>query len=133
MARASAPSFVISNLTKKRPPLSGLFCAKIKNAVLGESYRLSLVIAGKQRSRTLNKKYRSVDKPTDILSFPLSSDEGEIFINPDCALIKSREFGRSYKNYLHFILIHGLIHLKGFKHGSKMEHEEKKFRKLFNI
>jgi rRNA maturation RNase YbeY len=69
----------------------------------------------------------------NILSFPLSDTAGEIIINPEKAKRKSKEFSRTFENYLVFIFIHGLFHLKGFDHGSTMESEEARVRRLFKI
>jgi HAE1 family hydrophobic/amphiphilic exporter-1 len=46
---------------------------------------------------------------------------------------KAKEFGRTFENYLVFIFIHGLFHLKGYDHGIIMENKEKSIRSLFNI
>lgn len=105
----------------------------MKDAILGKKYELSLVIVSKSEIKKLNKKYRGIDKPTDILSFPLSSNEGEIFINLDMAKIEAMKFDRSYENFLGFLFIHGLVHLKGFDHSSTMESIEACFRNKFGI
>src|SRR3989338_4411330 len=68
--------------------------------------------------KNLNKIYRQKEVATDILSFPLSKENGEIFINPQVAKIKAKKFEFTYENYLLFLVIHGLFHLKGMKHGS---------------
>lgn len=89
---------------------------RIKNKVLGSDYELSLVFASDTLTRRLNRTYRGIDKPTNILAFPLSKTSGEIFIN------RSRAKPFSIK----FLFIHGLLHLKGMKHGDTMEQAEKK-------
>ena len=94
---------------------------------------MSLVFVGVKRSRKLNMAYRGKDKATDILSFPISNNEGEIFINPDSLKVKARLHNRNEKNYFYFLFIHGLVHLKGFAHGSRMESEEKKYRAIWKI
>ena len=94
----------------------------IKNKVLGEDYELSLVFCKNALSKKLNRIYRGKDKPTNVLSFPLSKKSGEIFINTD----HLDGFSVIY------LYIHGLLHLKGMQHGAKMESEEKKLLKLFN-
>jgi probable rRNA maturation factor len=121
----------ITNRTKGKLPR--LPFSDMKEAVLGTDYTLSLVFVGTTTARKLNKQYRDKDYATDILSFPLDSKNGEIFINPDKAKIKAKEFGRSYTNYLAFLFIHGLHHLKGMDHGSTMEKAEEKIRKIFSI
>lgn len=123
--------FSIHKTIKGEPPR--LPFLKIKEAVLGKEYDLSLVFIGSIKSKTLNKKYRKKDKPANILSFPISENIGEIFIDTNEALKTSKNFNRKYKNFVAFLFIHGLFHLKGFEHGSKMESEEKKIRKKFNI
>ena len=65
---------------------------KMKEKILGKSYSLSLNFVGVKKIKTLNSKYRKIDRPTDILSFPLSKKDGEIFICPKIANIKAVEF-----------------------------------------
>ena len=105
----------------------------MKDAILGKKYELSLVIVSRSEIKELNKEYRGINKPTDILSFPLSSKEGEIFINLDMAKIEAKKFNRTYENFLGFLFIHGLVHLKGFDHSSTMESIEARFRNKFGI
>lgn len=107
--------------------------SSMKKRVLGHNYELSLVIIDKNRIKKLNKFYRGIDKPTDILSFPLSDNEGEIFICLEIARKEALNFNRSYDNFIKFLFIHGLVHLKGLKHSDKMENEEKKIRKIFKV
>jgi probable rRNA maturation factor len=100
---------------------------ELKNKILGKNYSLSVVIVGKKRSALLNSKYRSKNYATDILSFPISKNEGEIFINLNVAKNKSKDFEDGFEKYLLFLVIHGCLHLKGFDHGSKMEKYERTY------
>lgn len=86
------------------------------------SGELSLVLAGDRRLHTLNKKFRSYNKTTDVLTFPapvaVKNALGEIFINlNDCHRPqKYREVFKEKKSFhyiLIFLLIHGLLHLAG--------------------
>lgn len=113
--------------------LSPALWEKIKVAILGSKYELSLVFTTPQKIQKLNKIYRNINKPTDILSFPLSKTTGEIFICKSEARKEAVKFSRTYSNFLLFLYIHGLIHLKGYNHGKKMEKLEEKFRKKFKI
>jgi probable rRNA maturation factor len=117
----------VSKTVKKSPPLSRAFLIKAKKTILGENYALSVVFIGDKKSKKLNFLYRKINKPTDILSFELDKNFGEIYINPKIAEKKSKEFEKSYPEYLQFLFIHGLCHLKGMVHGSKMEKQEKKY------
>lgn len=105
----------------------------MKNAVLGESYLLSVAIVSEDASQRLNRTYRGIDTPTDILSFPLGEGEGEIVFNLEEAREEAKKFGREFDNFLAFLFIHGLVHLKGLDHGKKMEREELRIRSLFKI
>ena len=110
-----------------------IFFSKIKNEILGKEYDLSFSFIGSERMRKLNREYRGKDYATDILSFPLEKNAGEIFICKTAARPKSHDFGRTLPNYLAFLFIHGLCHLKGMRHGATMERQEQKIRKQFGI
>ncbi|MFZ2038630.1 MAG: rRNA maturation RNase YbeY [Minisyncoccia bacterium] len=113
--------------------LESLPFAQYKNSILGTKYNLVINFVSKSAIQKLNKTYRNINKPTDILSFPLDKKTGEIFICQEYANKKAGLFKRKKKNYLAFLVIHGLVHLKGFEHCSKMERVEEKYRKLFGI
>ena len=121
----------ITNTTKSKLPDFDFIA--MKNAVLGRKYELSVIIVSKSEIQKLNKEYRDINKPTDILSFPLSDNFGEMYINPEMTKIEAKKFDRKYNNFFAFLFIHGLAHLKGFDHGSTMESIEARFRKKFGI
>lgn len=106
---------------------------KIQKAVLGSKYDLSLVFISSKKIQALNKIYRNLNKPTDILSFPLSKNNGEMFICLSETKKMAKEFDRTYENFLDYLFIHGCVHLKGYDHGPKMEKIEKKFRNKFKV
>ena len=105
----------------------------IKDKVLGKRYELSLTFIGDTRMRTLNHAYRNKDTTTDILSFPLSKESGEIFISQKEATRQSKKFDMSPRDHLTFLFIHGLLHLKGLKHGRTMEKLEDRWCKQFGV
>lgn len=121
--------FNLSNLTKGK--VYNLPFVNIKNEILGHKYNLSLVFIGERRSKKLNIKYRNKNKSGNVLSFPLSKNEGEIFITPKRAQREAHLFGKTNKDFIGFLFIHGLLHLKGMEHGSKMEEAEYKFFSKF--
>lgn len=121
---------LVNETSSKIPPIP---FEAIKDAILGKKYELSLVFVSKEKIQSLNKQYRNIDEPTDILSFPLDDESGEIFINLEETKRMAPDFDRDYENFLGFLFIHGLVHLKGYDHGSTMENIEKKFRKDFHI
>lgn len=105
----------------------------IKSYSLGNDYELSLVFTNADKIRELNQNYRNKNTPTDILSFTLSQNEGEIFICIEEAKKEAKKFDREYENFLLFLFIHGCVHLKGFNHSSKMEDVEKEIRNKFKV
>ncbi len=71
-------------------------------------------------------------------SSDLKYGTGEIFINPDKARAKAKEFDRTFENYLQFLFVHGMMHLKGHDHeddasAARMEAAERSVRKAFGI
>ena len=116
----------IANKTRKRTPKIPF--TEIKDSALGQGYELSLVFVGDKLSRSANSKYRGQDKATNILSFPYSKTEGEILIDLNIVTKEAKDSAQKLDNYLVYLFIHGLIHLKGFDHGSRMEKEEQKIR-----
>ncbi len=124
-------SLLITNTTKDKLPR--LSFAKLTTAVLGKEYECSLVFVSPKKSRELNRNYRNKDNPTNILSFPLEKNEGEIFLDLKTSRAEAPSFDRSYTNFIAFLYIHALFHLKGYDHSAIMEKQEKKIRKLFKI
>lgn len=124
-------NFSITNTTRGNiPPVP---FAKIKDFAMGKNYSLSLVFIGEKKSRELNNSYRGKDKSTNILSFPLTKKNGEIFITLKVVERQTKSFERKFDNLVAFLFIHGLMHLKGYDHGDTMERLETKLRKQFGI
>lgn len=106
---------------------------KIKEDILGESFFLSLNFISPAQAKELNIKYRNKDYIPNILSFPLSKKEGEIFICLSVARSEAKNFSLSYKNFLTLLIIHGCLHLKNIDHGEKMEKLEEKYLKKYML
>ena len=107
--------------------------AAIKAASLGKSYSLSLNFVSPAEIKKLNLIYRNIKTPTDILSFPLSKKEGEIYICLSEARKEMKKFDRTFTNFIAFLFIHGCVHLMGRDHGAIMEGIEKKLRAKFGV
>jgi len=120
----------IKNSTKGKLP--SLPFVSIKNKILGEKYELGITFLTAQKQKQINQKYRGKNETTNILSFSLSKISGEITID----LIKVKKdvpsFKMSYPQFLKYLVIHGMLHLKGFEHSSIMERQEKKYLKMFS-
>ena len=104
---------------------------KIKQDILGKKYSLSIAYVSEKKSRELNKKYRNIDKPTNVLSFALYKNSGELILCKSVIKKELKKFDRNFEELLGFLVIHGMLHLKGMQHGSTMEKEEQKYDKKY--
>ena len=100
---------------------------KIKQDILGKEYSLSVAFVSEKKSREINKKYRNIDKPTNVLSFALHKDAGEIILCKSVIKKQLKKFGRTLPQLVGFLVIHGMLHLKGMQHSSRMERAEEKY------
>jgi len=124
-------TFSIANQTKAKLP--SLAFKRIKDSVLGPRYSLSLVFVGDTTARALNRRYRRKSYIPNVLSFPLSAREGEIFINPRRVKREAPQFEMSERTYLAFLFIHACLHLKGLHHGATMESIERRLLRRFKL
>ena len=92
---------------------------------------VSVTFVDDEGIRALNKKFRNMDKPTDVLSFPLLDYEGEseepffdelcnnlgdIVISLERAMAQANEFGHSFEREVAFLTAHSMLHLLGYDH-----------------
>ena len=121
------------NLTiiRKKGDIPSVPFLSIKEKVLGKKYNLTLIFCTKKESQERNKTYRDKDYPTNILSFPLDENTGEIYIYLSKARSEAKNFSLSYLEFLHLLFIHGCLHLKGYDHSSTMEELEDKYLQGF--
>lgn len=124
-------SVSIQSITKEQAP--SLPFAHMKDKVLGPDYELSLVFADSAKMQELNREYRKKDADTNVLSFSLSESSGEIFLSPAKIRSEADEYGETFEYRVAFLFIHGLHHLKGLDHGSRMDREEMEVRRFFNL
>lgn len=121
----------VTNTT--RNPIPRVSFAVVAKSILGPTYSLSVVIVTPAKIKTLNRVYRNKNTSTDILSFDITKSEGELYISMPDVKKKSSAFGLSPDDYFKYLLIHGMVHLKGFDHGKKMDALERKFCKKFKF
>ena len=99
---------------------------------------IELIVTSNEQIQKINKEYRDIDKPTDVLSFPYEempmAPLGSIVISIDYVQNKAKEFGHSEDDEFTLLFIHGLLHLLGYDHecdnGEMRGMEEKLIRKL---
>ena len=103
---------------------------------------ISISLVDNQFIHRMNKEYRGIDRPTDVISFAFLDNEdrtalykskepvclGDIYISVDKAKEQASEYGHSIKRELSFLFVHGLLHLLGYDHMN--EEDEKVMFKL---
>ena len=113
-----------------------------KELKIRPAFEVSVLITTNQMIKKLNLKYRKLNKPTDVLSFPAYSKQeliklkaskqmsnlGDIVIAHQLAISQAAEYGHSLKREISFLFVHGLLHLLGYDHNNKAD--EKKMFKL---
>lgn len=121
------------NLTviRKKGDIPSVPFLSIKDKILGKKYNLTLVFCTPKESQERNNTYRNKNYPTNILSFPLDKNEGEIYISLSTARKGAKEFDLTPLEFLHLLFIHGCLHLKGYDHSSTMEKLEDKYLQGF--
>lgn len=106
---------------------------EIKNDILGSSYDLSLAFVGRTRARRINEQVRHKSYVPNVLSIPLDKTHGEIIITPTQAQLEAKRYKLTPRGYIAFLYIHGLLHLKGMAHGTRMEQLEAAYLKKYKL
>ncbi len=103
---------------------------------LGEKTEIGVTLVTDEQIHQLNRDYRQVDRPTDVLSFALDEGEepelvdgpeehllGDVIISAETAERQGQEFGHGLEREIIYLAVHGLLHLLGYDH---MEESDKK-------
>lgn len=79
---------------------------------------VSLLFTDDETIRSLNSRYRSVDKATDVLSFPSGEDDflGDIAISVPRARQQAEQYGHTAEREVAFLTVHAMLHLFGYDH-----------------
>ena len=110
------------------------------------NHEVSVLLTNDEEIRELNKKYRKIDRPTNVLSFSITSDTivnelrmiGDIVISKEKILSEAKDQKKTFNDHLAHIVIHGFLHLLNFTHDSKedstiMENKEVELLKMIDI
>ncbi len=94
---------------------------------------LSVIFVDADQIHQINREYRNIDRPTDVISFALQDEEddyefeeedvqlGDIFISVEAVRSQAKEYGHSLRREVCFLFTHGLLHLLGYDHMNKEE------------
>ena len=120
----SQDKFDIDNGITKLIEMVAVECMNVDNKSL--NYEVSVTFVDDEEIRVLNKEYRSVDKSTDVLSFPMGEDDcldvpytpllGDIVISVETAQRQAEEFGHSLEREIAYLTAHSMFHLIGYDH-----------------
>lgn len=87
---------------------------------------MNIIIIDNEKIHQINKEYRGIDRPTDVISFALEDDKtfvktdfrvlGDIYISIDKVHEQARSYGHSFRRELSFLAVHGIMHLLGYDH-----------------
>lgn len=138
-------SFEPETLTLEKNLLEEIFrAADVVGEIYGvESGELSVTLTDDEHIHALNKKFRGVDRATDVLSFAFrESDEpevlgadfeilGDVIISLERAKVQAEEFGHSFLREIIFLEVHGLLHLLGYDHVEEAERLEMEAEQRF--
>ena len=97
---------------------------------LDDMTEVDITIVDDEEIHQLNRDYRGVDRPTDVLSFALDEDDedepellegqlhllGDIIISAETAIRQAEEFGHGLEREIVYLAVHGLLHLLGYDH-----------------
>lgn len=100
------------------------------NSNLSDNTEVDITIVTDEEIHVLNRDYRGVDRPTDVLSFALDEGEeepeilgseaehllGDVIISAERAAAQAEEFGHGLNREIVYLAVHGLLHLLGYDH-----------------
>ncbi len=111
---------------------------KLSKILSGPPYNISIVFVSNRKIIKLNKKFLGRPFPTDVMSFKISKNYGEIIISVEKAKENSVIYNYTNEEEILYLIIHGFLHLKGYRDYKKEEFENMKkfqdkiFKKLQN-
>jgi probable rRNA maturation factor len=137
-------SIVVNVIMEAQPPAgSGIDDAFVERVLCGAGEELntdgevSVTFVSDEDIHALNREYRGVDKPTDVLSFAQREGEepfafpddllellGDIVISMPTAIRQSQDYGHSVRREVAFLLVHGFLHLLGYDHQDETTEQE---------
>lgn len=102
-----------------------------------ENFYINVILTNSENIRSINKKYRNIDKSTDVLSFPMfEKDEikrvnmgiqevlGDIVISVEKVIEQSKEYGHSFERELAYMVVHGFYHIMGEDHIAEQDKQQ---------
>ena len=115
------------------------FLARARQAA-GLKGSVNALLTSSAEMKSLNRRFRGKDKPTDVLSFPAEPGQkqfaGEIAIAVEIAAKNARALGHSLVDEVKILILHGVLHLRGYDHecdNGQMAKREKQLRAKLHL
>ena len=104
-------------------------CAVLDAEGIDGPCELSVLLTDDEGIHELNRTFRQVDRPTDVLSFPLGDTDprtgrlllGDMALNTDRAAAQGKEFGHGADHEITYLTVHSVLHLLGYDHEDEGE------------
>ena len=122
------------------PALRGLVRRAVNATLRYENYEreaeVSVTFTDNEQIHALNLSYRGVDRPTDVLSFPMDDEDfddgecavlGDIVLSLEKADAQAKEYGHSFEREVGFLTVHSMLHLLGYDHETSEADEKEMF------
>lgn len=98
-----------------------------------DNLEFNIIIVDNEYIHELNRDYREIDRPTDVITFALEDNKdfveldhrvlGDIYISIDKAIEQAKEYGHGLKREICFLAVHGFLHLLGYDHMKKEDED----------
>jgi len=135
---------LIDNQQKKKIPTDTILqkTKQILNALGCDAHEISLVITDNKQIQQLNKTYRGIDKPTNVLAFPMQEGQfaditpgllGDVVISCETAQNEADDADITLLERMSQLLIHGILHLMGFDHETGPVNSQKMEEKSLEL
>lgn len=144
--------FIIDNRQDKLD-VSEELIEKIKDIILecldyegyDDDYEVSLSFVDNKEIHELNKEFRGIDRPTDVLSFPMLSEEdefdieleevslGDIVVSLERAFEQSMDYNHSFEREVCFLVCHSMFHLLGYDHDTEENTKEMRQKEEYTL
>ena len=111
-------------------------CDEVSRVYGLEDDELSILLCDNKKIHELNKEYRGIDRPTDVLSFALNEGDdyegseeehhllGDMILSLERAHEQAVEYGHSFEREMGFLAVHGFLHINGYDHYTPEEEAE---------
>ena len=116
--------------------------AAIKSEAFDRPCEVSVTIVDNEEIHTINLEHRGIDRPTDVLSFPMFDEDfddgeacvlGDIVISLEKAKEQAESYGHSIEREIAFLTVHSVLHLLGYDHEEGKAEESEMFEKQEKI